>query len=117
MIAPLPGVAVLLRPGPTDMRKSFNTLAILAEQEMGESPFSGALFVFSNRRASTIKVLYWDRNGFCIWCKRLEKHRFPWPQSKDAVRRMRPEELLYLIDGIDPTTVDPHEALAYERVG
>lgn len=107
---------MLLRPGPTDMRKSFATLALLAEQEMGEKPFSGALFVFCNRRASTMKVLYWDRNGFCIWSKRLEKHRFPWPQTKGAARRMRMEELLYLIDGVDPTTIDPHESLPYERV-
>lgn len=116
MIGPLPGVAVLLRPGPTDMRKSFATLAALAQQAMGENPLSGALFVFCNRRATTVKVLYWDRNGFCLWSKRLEKHRFPWPRSGDTVRRMRLDELWCLLDGVDPATVEFHETLPYERV-
>ena len=72
---------VYLALGHTDMRKSINGLSILVEQALDLSPFSGDLFVFCNRQRRIIKILYWDRNGFCLWQKRLEKDRFKWPQS------------------------------------
>ena len=60
-----------------DMRKSINGLSAIVEQELEVSPFSTHLFVFCNRRRDKIKILYWERSGFVLWYKRLEKQRFP----------------------------------------
>lgn len=64
----------------TDMRKQCYSLASLAE-ESGEDPTSGDVFVFCGKTKTTIKILYWRKNGFCLWSKRLEEDRFPWPLS------------------------------------
>ena len=58
---------------PVDMRKSFDGLYALTRRELDQDPLSGKLFVFINRRATQMKVLYWDRSGFCVWAKRLEQ--------------------------------------------
>ena len=92
---------VYLRPGRTDMRKSFNGLTGLIQNEINMDPFSKSLFVFCNRKSNLLKILYWDRNGFCIWQKRLERDRFPWPQDEKAVLEITPEELNWLLNGID----------------
>lgn len=67
---------VYLAPGNTDMRKAINGLSITVQGILDLDPFSGHLFVFCNRAKTIIKILYWDRNGFCLWQKRLEKHKF-----------------------------------------
>ncbi|MDL1969044.1 MAG: IS66 family insertion sequence element accessory protein TnpB [Deltaproteobacteria bacterium] len=60
-------------------------------------PFSSHLFVFCNRRRNILKILYWDRNGFCLWSKRLEKHFFRWPGSSEEVMKIEQRELMWLI--------------------
>ena len=78
MIGPdLSRVPIFIRPGVTDMRKAINGLSIIATEQMEKDPLSGALFLFCNRYRRIMKALYWDRNGFCLWQKKLEKHRFP----------------------------------------
>ncbi|MBN1226395.1 MAG: IS66 family insertion sequence element accessory protein TnpB, partial [Deltaproteobacteria bacterium] len=62
-----PGMKVYLAIGNTDMRKSINGLSILVERNMELDPFSGHLYVFCNRRRNMLKILYWDRNGFCVY--------------------------------------------------
>lgn len=79
--------AIYLHRDVVDFRKSINGLVMIVEQEMALSPFLPALFVFCNRSRDRIKVLYWDRTGFCLWYKRLEKERFKWP-------RRYPEEIM-----------------------
>ncbi|NLC37272.1 MAG: IS66 family insertion sequence element accessory protein TnpB [Alcaligenaceae bacterium] len=64
---------------PVDFRKQIDGLAALVEGELEQNLFGDALFVFTNRQRSRIKILYWHRNGFCLWQKRLEKERFAWP--------------------------------------
>jgi transposase len=71
--------------GYTDMRKAINGLSILVEDQLHQDPFSGHLFVFCNRRRNIVKILYWERNGFCLWQKRLEKHFFSWPESENQL--------------------------------
>jgi transposase len=101
-----------------DMRKSINGLSAIVEQELHLSPFSTHLFVFCNRRRDKIKILYWERSGFVLWYKRLEKDRFPWPRrDKDGVVPMTGRELNWLLDGIDLFRVKPHEELRYASVG
>ena len=63
----LPGLRVYLAVGVTDMRKSINGLSILVQDQLDLDPISGHLFAFCNRRRDIVKVLYWDRNGFCLW--------------------------------------------------
>ena len=105
---------VYLALGTTDMRKSINGLSIIVEQAMALNPFSGELFVFCNRRRNIIKILYWDRNGFCIWHKRLEKHYFKWPESssKDMIT-IGQRELMWLMEGLEIRQKGAHEKLSY----
>ena len=100
-----------------DMRKSINGLSILVEQALGLDPFAEKLFVFCNRKRDKVKILYWERSGFVLWYKRLEKHRFPWPEEgSDAVVSMTGRELNWLLDGIDWFRLQPHEVLSYDSV-
>ena len=114
MFPGLENVRVFVRPGATDMRKSINGLSVIAQDAMSGDPFSGALFVFSNRRRNILKILYWQRNGFCLWLKKLEKGRFPWPMQAEDCISLREEELHWLLDGID--FWQRHENLNYSRV-
>ena len=85
-----------LRPGRTDMRKQIYGLASLVEQEWGTNLFTGDLFLFCGKNKRIIKLLYWDRNGFCLWTKRLEQGNFPWPRENPAgqqVIKLSQEEL------------------------
>jgi len=106
--------AVYLAIGNTDMRKSINGLSILVEQTLDQNPFSGDLFVFCNRQRRIIKILYWDRNGFCLWQKRLEKDRFQWPQSVEDVISIDQRQLQWLLSGLN--IADAHRQLYYHTV-
>lgn len=105
---------IYLRPGRTDMRKAINSLSILVQEEMKLNPFDKSLFIFSNGRR-TLKILYWDRNGFCLWMKRLEKDRFPWPRNGDIVYQVTVDQLDWLLSGID--FFHAHGNLNYTGVG
>ena len=109
------GVRVFLAPGATDMRKSIDTLAILVAGQLHQDPLSGHLFGFCNRRRDTVKILYWDRNGFCLWHKRLERDRFHWPDSASAARLLSVRELRWLLDGLSIDQV-AHRVLRYGKI-
>ena len=107
---------VFVRPGPTDMRKQINGLALIVEQQMELSPFESSLFVFCNRARRILKALYWDRTGFCLWMKRLEQHRFPWPSdASEARQQIDAQQLRMLLGGVD--FWNAHEELFFEKVG
>src|SRR4030066_1577388 len=116
MFALSSGIRVYLSIGNTDMRKAINGLSILVESRFSLDPFSGNLFVFTNLRRNILKVLYWDRNGFCLWQKRLEKHRFRWPESCDAGVEIEGRELSWLLEGLDPRSVRGNERLQFTAV-
>lgn len=109
------GLHVYLATGVTDMRKSIDTLAILVAERLDQDPLSGHLFGFCNRKRDTIKILYWDRNGFCLWHKRLERDRFRWPQSVSEVRLIGTRELRWLLDGL---SIDQaaHRPVCYGKI-
>ena len=90
---------------PVDMRKSFDGLYVLTRQRLGADPLSGDLYVFINRRATQIKVLYWDRTGFCLWAKRLEQGRFLSDWTQVATRQMDWTGLKMLLEGIEAKVV------------
>jgi len=104
---------VYLALGSTDMRKAINGLSVLVEQAMDLNPFSGDLFAFCNRRQNIIKILYWDENGFCLWHKRLEEHRFKWPRLPEQVLAINREQLNSLLAGLDFSSA--HQRLYYQR--
>ncbi len=107
---------VYLALGRTDMRKSINGLSMLVEDHLDLDPFSGHLFVFCNRRCHILKILYWDKNGFCLWQKRLEKHRFKWPASHGEVMEIDERTLGWLLEGLDLSRIQVHERLDYKTV-
>lgn len=100
-----------------DMRKSINGLSQIVElAEMGNL-MEPHLFVFSGKSRSVIKILYFDRSGFCLWQKRLEQDKFPWPKkSLDVVVVVTPEQLSWLLDGYDIFKIRPFAQLNYDRV-
>lgn len=99
-----------------DFRKGINGLAVLVEETLQLDPFSEHLFVFCNRRHNRIKILYWERNGFCLWQKRLEKDRFAWPRDDEALVTLTGKQLNWLLDGVDLWALRPHKRLAYHSV-
>lgn len=107
---------IYLAVGVTDMRKAINGLSILVEDQMQLDPFSGHMFVFCNRRKNMIKILYWDRTGFALWHKRLEKHVFTWPESTQDVLPIDSRQLDWLLEGLDIGLKSSHKALNYSTV-
>lgn len=115
MFFPEGQIRVHLYGRPVDMRKSFDGLYALTRQELGQDPLSGRLFVFINRRATQMKVLYWDRTGFCLWAKRLEQGRFLSDWSRAATREMDWTGLKLLLEGIEPGRRKKRFSLAQEQ--
>jgi transposase len=114
---PSPTVRVHLCRDAVDFRKAINGLSIVVAEEMELDPFSAHVFGFCNRRRDQVKLLYWERNGFVLWQKRLEKDRFPWPRDEgDEILTVTGRELNWLLDGIDVFRLRPHKELSYSAV-
>src|ERR1700676_3694581 len=106
MMLSLPSaVRIWLATRPTDLRKSFDSLAELVRQHLAADPLSGQLFVFRNKRADRIKLLYWDEDGFVIFYKRLEIGTFRFPQADSAGLQIRATDLHMILDGVDLDSV------------
>ena len=99
-------VRVYLCLSPCDMRKSFDALHALVRDHLELDAFNGHLYLFFSRRKDRVKVLYWDRDGFALWSKRLEEGTYAIPSAETPARRieMTPEELGALLSGIDLST-------------
>jgi len=91
---------------PCDMRKSFDSLHGLVRDTLELDAMAGHLFVFANRRRDRVKILYWDRDGFAIWAKRLEEGSYAMPSGAPGSRRLEitADELGALLSGIDLST-------------
>lgn len=108
---------VYLHRQPVDFRKSINGLSALVEQDMQLSPFLNALFVFGCKQRNKIKVLYWDKTGFCLWYKRLEKDKFKWPKRMESdVLLLDKEQFEWLLRGLDIQNMRPHREQFFEKV-
>jgi transposase len=89
----------------TDMRKSFDSLAVMVKSIIHQDPLSGHIFVFCNRRADRLKLLYWDRDGFAVWYKRLEKGIFSLPQASEDSCVIDHRQLMMILEGVDISSV------------
>ena len=114
MIIDINKVRIFLRPGYTDLRKAINGLTAVVQGNMKEDPFSGNVYIFCNRDRKLLKAVYWDKTGFWLSQKRLEKDRFPWPQDEGEVRELTMEQLQILLAGID--FFKAHKELCYTKV-
>jgi transposase len=118
MFAFSPEVDVYLHKTPVDFRKQINGLALIVQESLLLDTMQAALFVFTNRQANRVKVLWWDKNGFCLWMKRLEKDRFIWPFDHEGdVLQLNREQLSYLLAGLDIFKIPPRQRLIYGAVG
>jgi transposase len=97
MLSLPPSARVCVCTTPTDMRKSFDGLCAVAQLLVKQDPFSGHLFVFLSRRRDRVKILYWDRSGFCLVYKRLEEGTFRMPERGEIGAR----ELMMVLEGLD----------------
>lgn len=103
---------------PVDFRKSIDGLSMIVQEQLSLDPFAATLYCFINRRGDKIKILYWERSGFCLWYKRLEKQRFHWPEpSNDATITLDGQQLNWLLDGVDLWRNEPHRELHFASVG
>lgn len=116
MLFPTSEVKVYLGLGSTDMRKSIDSLSILVSEHLEHDPLSGHMFVFCNSRRTILKILYWDRNGFCLWQKRLEADKFHWPDYEEDVAEVSLRELRWLTEGLEINQIDAHITRKYESV-
>jgi len=108
---------VFIHRDPVDMRKSINGLCELVQSVNMGDLMKPHLFVFSGRRRNVIKILYFDKSGFCLWQKRLEADRFIWPKkSLDNVVRISSDQLSWLLDGYDVWKMKPFSAFHFEKV-
>lgn len=102
MFFPEGQIRVFVYGRPVSMRLSYDGLYALAKHTMQLDPLSGNLFAFINRRANQIKVLYFDRSGWCVWAKRLEQGRLPSDWNTTGAREMDWTGLKLLLEGIEP---------------
>lgn len=101
MFFPEGRIRVHLYGQPCDMRKSFDGLSALVRGALGRDPMDGSLYVYVNRKATQMRVLYFDRSGYCVWGKRLEAGRFLGDWGAVRTREMDWTELKLLIEGIE----------------
>ena len=118
-------ITIYLAQEPVDFRLGINGLSTMVEATLRFDPFSRNLFCFTNKRRTQIKVLYWQRSGFCLWLKRLEEERFRWPTHLSALESASPRppvvrlteaQFLWLLEGLDLRHLQPHRALEYRSV-
>ena len=110
MIAVPAGVRIHLALGATDMRKSFDGLALLVQETLKLDPFGGHIFIFRWRRADKVKILVYDQNGMCLFYKRLDQGRFTWPSMQPmpdgtASITLTPAQLSMLLEGLEWRTL------------
>lgn len=109
--------AIYLCTHPIDFRKGILGLAALVENGLDLNPLGEGLFVFTNRHRNKIKILYWEKNGFCLWQKRLEKDRFHWFKNMETpTKTITGQQLNWLLDGYNLNAMKGHEKLTYSTI-
>lgn len=97
-----PTVRVFVATGATDLRRSVDGLSAIVRERFSLDPLSGHLFLFRNRRGDRLKILVWDRSGFWVLYKRLERGTFAWPDvAGHEPVELRTTEFMLLLTGVD----------------
>lgn len=105
---------IYLHRAPVDFRKAVNGLSEVVAQELSMNPFDESLYVFCNRGRDKLKILHWDRTGFVLWYKRLEKDKFKWPLDEpDELIELTDQSLHWLLTGLTIYPPTPHKPLNY----
>jgi transposase len=97
------------------MRRSFDSLAEIVRESMGQEPRSGCLFVFRNKLEDCMKVLYWDGDGYAIWYKRLDKGQFKLPSASAGTLEISAAEFSMLLSGFDLAQIKRRERQSHVR--
>ena len=96
---------IFIHKDPVDMRKSINGLSVIVSEEMKLDLKSSSVFVFTNRRRTHMKILYFDKSGFALWLKRLEASKFSWPKNVDKdIVEIESKDMELLLDGVNVWT-------------
>ena len=102
--------SIYIATAPVDMRKSFDGLSGIVKNDFKKNPLDGTFFVFINRTADRLKILYWDTDGYALWYKRLEAGRFRIPvaltSDGESVALISAAQLAMLLEGIEPVVVN-----------
>jgi transposase len=101
MIAPPSNTQIWIAAGVTDLRRGFDGLSALIQTKLEKSPLSGQVFIFRGRRGDLVKLIWFDGDGLCLFCKRLERGKFVWPQATEGVVSLTRAQLSMLLEGID----------------
>jgi transposase len=111
------GIQIYVSTSPIDMRKSIDSLSALVVEEFKHDPQSGHLFIFFNRCRDKVKIVYWDRNGFVLHYKRLEKHRFIVPKQIDRIHFVITEtQLNGLLAGLNFEIMGDFNEICYDKI-
>ena len=107
MLTVPPSVKLWYAPQPVDFRLGFDGLFALVRSRLQADPLSGHLFIFRNRSADRVKVLYWGGHGLCLWCQRLERGRYHFPEPADGTAgvELTAGQFQMILDGIDLSKV------------
>ncbi len=109
---------IYLHRAPVDFRKAVNGLCEVVQTQLSMNPFDENLYVFCNRGRDKLKILHWDRTGFVLWYKRLERDKFKWPaDDSEAVIQVDEQSLNWLLTGLTIRPPEPHKALHYQSFG
>ena len=109
MIYPSQSLRIFVATKPIDFRKGHDGLAALVQSHLQMQPFDGAIYLFRAKRADRLKLIYWDGTGLVMAYKRLEQHRFTWPNIRDGVMRLSMTQFEALCAGLDWQRVRPLE--------
>jgi len=107
----IPDVYLCLEP--QDFRKGINGLAQVVESVLAVNPTNGQLFVFRNKGTKKVKILWWERNGFCLWQKQLEADKFQWPKPGELSSTITGQQLNWLLDGYNLALMKRHPERVY----
>lgn len=100
-----------------DMRKQAKSLAVIIQEDMARNPFDEALYVFTNKRRNLLKCVYWRKTGFAMWVAYLVEEKFPWPKNLEQdVVTISPQQMEWLLQGLDIWKVKPHRDLQFKQI-
>ena len=105
---------IIIRPGTTNMLASREQLLETIKTIMKDDPFSGAVFIFCNRKRNILKMIWWDKTGFWVAQKKLEKGQWPWPNTQKEVKQLNLDQIEMLLKGVD--FFKGHEELFFSEI-